>query len=236
MLRRPIRLLLVLALLGAGALLAGIAWLGLPGAIAGFAARTVCSGVFVAGRSSEDVLAHDVLPASALLRLASVTVDASRKTVRGRMPAARERVAVHVGRLGCVLDPTAELFARAGQDVAPDVPGAAAGPALFAQAATPAALTALLDEEFRNEGDDAGRNARAVVVLRDGRLVAERYAPGFDAGTPQVGWSMTKTVLGFLVHARLVEQRQPPSMHALDWVPPQRRPAWLRWPRCAASG
>ncbi len=237
MLRKSIRIFLLFALLLAGALLAVITWLGLPSAVAGFAARTVCSGVFMAGRSGEDVLARDVLPASALLRLASVTIDTSRREVRGWMPAGRERVAVHVAPLGCVLDPAAEVLAQTGVQAgprtgagtaAPAAPAGTAAPTQWPRGAAPARLAAVLDEAFRNDGEAAGRNARAVVILQDGRLLAERYAPGFDERTRQIGWSMTKTVLGLLVHARLAEQRQTSDVRALDWVAPQRRPPWLR--------
>lgn len=57
-----------------------------------------------------------------------------------------------------------------------------------------------LDEEGREELD-----TRAIVVLKDGELVAERYADGFDPATPQLGWSMTKSVTNLLV-GRLVQQ------------------------------
>ena len=43
------------------------------------------------------------------------------------------------------------------------------------------------------------RRTRALVVLRDGRIVAERYAPGFSAATPMPGWSMTKTTAAVLI-------------------------------------
>jgi hypothetical protein len=33
-----------------------------------------------------------------------------------------------------------------------------------------------------------------VVVVYDGRLVAERYAPGFHKDLPLLGWSMAKSV------------------------------------------
>ncbi len=35
---------------------------------------------------------------------------------------------------------------------------------------------------------------RAVVVVRDGRIIAEAYGDGFGPKTPLLGWSMTKTV------------------------------------------
>ena len=60
-------------------------------------------------------------------------------------------------------------------------------------------------------GDDLDPTAkeilgtRAIVVLKDGKLVGERYAPGFDATTRQLGWSMAKSVTNLMV-GRLVAQ------------------------------
>ncbi|HZH07192.1 MAG TPA: serine hydrolase, partial [Lautropia sp.] len=67
-------------LLAAGVLLvSAFAWLGIPATGAGLAAKNLCSGVFVAGRRPADVLSQDVLPASTLLRLVDVSVDAERQ-------------------------------------------------------------------------------------------------------------------------------------------------------------
>ena len=45
----------------------------------------------------------------------------------------------------------------------------------------------------------------SLGLKSDGTIVAERYAQGFDAGTPQLGWSMSKSVTSLLL-GRLVQQ------------------------------
>jgi len=61
-------------------------------------------------------------------------------------------------------------------------------------AATSPALDRLLADDTL-----AGPGMRAIVVVDHGRIVAERYAEGFSATTPLLGWSMTKSVVAGLV-------------------------------------
>ena len=74
----------------------------------------------------------------------------------------------------------------------------------FADAATPEpspAVDAAVARAFGDElsaADAEQLGTRGVVVVKDGELVAERYADGFDATIPQLGWSMSKSVADLL--------------------------------------
>ena len=62
-------------------------------------------------------------------------------------------------------------------------------------------------------GDDLSASSRqllgtrGIVVLRGGQLIGERYASGFDSTTPQLGWSMGKSVTSLLLGAMVLDNR-----------------------------
>ena len=62
---------------------------------------------------------------------------------------------------------------------------------------------------------------RAVLVLHNGRIVAERYGPGYHENTRFVSWSMAKTVTGVLIGLLVADGRL-----RLDESAPV--PAWQR--------
>lgn len=79
-------------------------------------------------------------------------------------------------------------------------------------------LARAIDNLFTAEGIG---ETRAVLVLRGGEVVAERYAEGYGPDTPFVGWSMSKTVTALLIGSLVSEGRL-----ELDRSPPI--PAWQR--------
>ncbi|WP_245653991.1 serine hydrolase domain-containing protein [Novosphingobium rosa] len=62
---------------------------------------------------------------------------------------------------------------------------------------------------------------RALLVMYKGRIVAERYAPGYGPDTRLIGWSMSKSVTGVLVGLLVADGRL-----RLDEAIPV--PAWQR--------
>ena len=59
-----------------------------------------------------------------------------------------------------------------------------------------AALRAAIDPLF--DDNDMG-DTRALLVMRDGQVIAERYAPGFGPDTKLLSWSIAKSVTAVLV-------------------------------------
>ena len=55
------------------------------------------------------------------------------------------------------------------------------------------ALKAALDHAFEEPATPPFRRTKAVVVVHDGRVIAERYAAGIGVDTPLLGFSMTKS-------------------------------------------
>jgi hypothetical protein len=61
------------------------------------------------------------------------------------------------------------------------------------------ALEAGVKAAFTEPDSAHPRRTRALVVVHGGRIVAERYAPEFDATMPLLGWSMSKMAINALV-------------------------------------
>jgi CubicO group peptidase (beta-lactamase class C family) len=80
-------------------------------------------------------------------------------------------------------------------------------------------LARQLDDLFTAEGLG---ETRAVVVIADGKLAAERYGPGYDKDTRFVSWSMAKTVSAVLIGMLVADGKL--SLDAPAPVPLWQRP------------
>ncbi len=160
-----------------------------------YSAKIVCSNVFIAGRNADDVLAVDVqAPGHPLLKQISIHVDADRQIVQAWLfgffaPATSQ---FRPG-LGCTNVHDARLSAPTLSAQMERHPGLWPNGNDVALSQNPEVLKAMSDDALLGVGH------RAVVVVHKGRIIGETYGDGFDADTPLLGWSMTKTVTAGLI-------------------------------------
>ena len=181
----------------------------------GFSAEIMCGGVFVSGRTPEDVKTADFgAPGYELLRFFGQAVEREGKRVTASAYGLAPQTAIYRDGLGCTL-----LGGRSEKALRAEAPAFAGTPLADPQALWPEgeradlaalsqgvdrpALDAAIEAAFAEPDPERPSNTRALVVVYHGRLVAERYAPGFDAGMPLIGWSMTKGALNALIGLRV---------------------------------
>jgi CubicO group peptidase (beta-lactamase class C family) len=228
------------------------AWfaLGAPGALAaptahtlalaaGYKAAFLCSGVFDAGESEATATADDlegIYPDyQEAVRTLPARIDRDARTVSvafdEHLP---PRIAAWRPGLGCAQlpigagseaiallprldvrppagDPDARRWPDGDQDAIARLPGAQAQ-----------RLEGVMATAFMAGGYGDGEKTTAVLVVKDGRIVAERYRADYDLHRPQRTWSVAKSitasVLGRAVALRVL------TIDAPAKVPEWRRP------------
>ncbi|MCC8973590.1 serine hydrolase domain-containing protein [Bradyrhizobium brasilense] len=187
-----------------------------PEVATGFVANVICSETFVSGLDPRRNLTEttDAMPGAGLITWAMDTeVDLDRKDVTVTLFGLGRSHAVYREGMGCTLEHGETL---AGTALPPAERQAAllpeiAGPELVPPQ-TPQ-LAAALDRAFAEPAEPPFRRTRAVVVMKDGRIVAERYANGIGIDTPLLGFSMSKSaitaLIGILVREGRLTRDQP---------------------------
>ncbi|MEO1407573.1 MAG: serine hydrolase, partial [Pseudomonadota bacterium] len=194
---RPILMTTALVLLAA--LIGGVSYLHRIALVgAGYIARDTCVEVFHAGRDADTIPEMDFANLDPRLGLIALKTDSEAETISAGFGPIGRTLAVHIPGYGCVVK----------RGKLPDLPALAPVTETAIPLGDPAALgfdaealSAALDEEFA----DPLPEHRAMLILRKGQLVAERYAPGFDADTPMVSASMAKSVTEMMIGAAVQE-------------------------------
>jgi hypothetical protein len=174
-----------------------------PRVATGFVAHTLCSETFVSGLDPDRVLSESMaaMPGTGLIAWAmNYKVDRARKDVTVTLLGGAQSHAVYREGLGCYvahddtyvddsLPPASGVSQHALlQEIAGTTPVEPSNPD----------LELALDRAFAEPDQPPFRHTHAVVVLKGGRVVAERYAPGYDIETPILGYSATKSVISAL--------------------------------------
>ena len=180
----------------------------------GYVAKYLCTSTFLSKRDPGVVFTEDIAPVNPLAKVVRWKIDRANQTVTASAFTAFRSKAVYREGCGCTLMVgTAEAALRRQQfyqpdadyappTASPDLPwpdgsGGSVNPATLD--VNPSLLEQALDEAFTEPGAGMLRQTRAVAVVYDGQLIAERYAPGFGPDMPILGWSMSKSVTNALV-------------------------------------
>jgi CubicO group peptidase (beta-lactamase class C family) len=194
--RRVAWLAVGVLLLAAGVYVARVASI-----LVAYKAKMLCSEVLLAHRDPRSVLAELEVDDLAPLRYISASVDSSARIAKASVAGLLRHEAVYRDQRGCVLQ-----FGSSQAGALPsDRDRSRSAETLLGELNH--ALDPVLERAFAEPNPRRPRRTRAVVIVQNGRIVAERYAPGFTSDTPLIGWSMTKTVMNALVGILVKEGR-----------------------------
>jgi len=230
--KKLIRRILWLLLAALFIIVTWFAWPRLP-IITAFAAKGMCSSVFLANKSPERVAAEDLsfFPIS----LAKCKIDYEEKSVTARVLGLAKRKVVFREGLGAVIvldKPEEELVAASfeipdpgySQDTIPWPMGDVLAEAL-PEGVDTEKLNAILDKAIDSPDEEPFKKTLGVAVVYNNELIGENYLDGYNAWTKFHGWSMTKTVTGAMAGALVNEGRMDMDspVHIPDWSGDERR-------------
>lgn len=187
----------------------------------GAVAHLICSKTFVSGLDPQTVFAETLeRPGFRRLRyVLNFRIDGKAATVdASTLGFFRSHAIFHDG-FGCVEQLGTKEPYRLKSDVeelrvpkTPPLLPEIAGPEVV-EPSDPA-LKAALDHAFEEPASPPFRRTRAVVVVREGKVIAERYAPGIAVDTQLSGFSMTKSMVNALIGVLTQQGLTSPSLPA----------------------
>jgi CubicO group peptidase (beta-lactamase class C family) len=170
----------------------------------GYVSKILCSSVFVSGRDAADVLREDLGAYSYV----QTSIDHGSGQVDASVYGMGAMTAVYREGLGCTIAAGADPELLRSRPAPPAAtpsrgrpwPTGDVMPTVPLPAYDMDELNRVLDEAFAEPNPvETPIRTRAIVVVHRGRLIAERYAEGYDADTPLLGWSMSKSVTAALI-------------------------------------
>lgn len=214
----------------AAALVYGIyyCWVSFP-IVSGYGAKNLCSCMFAAGRDEADVQHEDL--ADFPISLGKFTVDLKDSSATGTVWGMAKKKAIYRKGLGCTLvNEISEEELRKQNFIRPEPPAVSGADTLEWPYGSKTStsipvninkekLDRAINDAFTDDVPDYKKMTRAVVVIYDGKLIAEKYAPGFDKSSRMQGWSMTKSITSTLIGMLVKEGR-------LDINKPAPVPEW----------
>lgn len=170
--------------------------------ITGFGAKNLCSALYIQQRQAPEIIGNDLsdFPFS----LVDYTLSETDSSVTATLWGFAKQKAFFRHHAGATLiNDYSETDVRKQSFVIPDPPAINTDtlpwpygnklPDTIPFEIDTASLRQTFDAQFAKDNQ-----TRALLVVYDGQIVAERYAPGFDQHTPLPGWSVAKSITAAL--------------------------------------
>ncbi len=198
---------------------------------AGYKAQFICSGLWNGGKSLADIEADELT--GIYPRISDITatlaadVDPSKRQVQVSFnDDAPPRLAIWNSKTGCTAMPIGFVGARAGAPEARrefvDSQPWPMGDQATEPASTDRSTAAAAMAQSTFDQKAFGGKTSAVLVIKNGRIHAEKYKQGHDRHTAQRTWSVAKSIAGTLI-GHSVQQRMV-DLHAPVQIPEWQKP------------
>ena len=198
------------------------AWLAFP-IISGYGAKNMASAIYLQHRRPTDILKEDLggFPFS----LGSYTVNEKDASVTGSVWGFAKRKAIYREGPGCTLiNDFSEAQIREQHFVLPSaeyanndsIPWPYGDKIIdsIPPVIDKAFLQRAIDNAMLATSKEKPAYTRAVLVIYDGKIVGEQYAPGFDKNTVMLGWSISKSLTAALIGILVKEGKLNPDAPA----------------------
>jgi CubicO group peptidase (beta-lactamase class C family) len=191
----------------------------------GLVSHQICSSVFVSHLDASEEF-REIVPTLGPLRyVARYDIDWQQRSVSARIAGMAYSHALYRQAEGCIvlvgITPKPPAVIDEPDDGSTIISNALPGAGVVKPVNS--ALGLAIDEQFEEPQNPPHRWTRAVVIVKDGHIVGERYANGIGPQTPLLGWSMSKSVINALLGILVRQGRLSPEAPANvgEWADPK---------------
>ena len=200
-------LIAISALVAGAIIIAGVSADRLARIGAGYKAKISCTEIFLVGRDADTVIDVDFANMPPILDRIVVSVDHKNKMTSAAGPLGFGRArALYRDGYGCTLANGGRIaplppFEETAAQPLPIANDAADSRQAIIDRVDQAQIETAISSALSNND----LNHRSIMVIVDGEIVAQGYAPGFSPDTKMQSWSMAKSVTATLVGAAVRE-------------------------------
>jgi len=185
-------------------------------AVSGYGSKNLCSAVYLQHRNPGDVIKEDL--GDFPLSIGTFTVNEKDSSVTGSVWGLAKRKTIFRKGIGCtVINDFTEEEIRKQQFSLPSKPviNADSIPWPYGDKLSDTIhgiinkekLEKVVNNVMNETADGKSTYTRAVLVIYNGNIVAEKYAKGFDKNTVMLGWSMAKSLTAAMIGILVKENK-----------------------------